>query len=287
MIDLHIHTTCSDGQFTPEETMRLAAEAGVTVAAVTDHDTVSGIARARQTAQQLGMTFFSGIEISVQYTRELHILGYGVDADSAALLAFCEENARNRRERTSRMLEFLHRRGVVISLEDVRRCNQGRTSGRPHFARALVELGYADSIQDAFEKYLATPAFYAEAERPKPSPEKGIAVIRQAGGVAVLAHPHQLKLEAPELEALLQQLISLGLQGIEAHYSRHTAEQTRLYLQLAEKYGLLVTSGSDFHGPSVKPDIQLGSGVAGSLCVEDEEIPRRLEQAIAANSALA
>ena len=143
MIDLHIHTTCSDGQFTPEETMRLAAEAGVTVAAVTDHDTVSGISRARQTAQQLGMTFFSGIEISVQYTRELHILGYGIDADSAALLAFCEENARNRRERTSRMLEFLHRRGVVISLEDVRRCNQGRTSGRPHFARALVELGYA------------------------------------------------------------------------------------------------------------------------------------------------
>jgi predicted metal-dependent phosphoesterase TrpH len=123
MIDLHIHTTCSDGQFTPEETMRLAAEAGVTVAAVTDHDTVSGISRAKQTAQQLGMTFFSGIEISVQYTRELHILGYGIDADSAALLAFCEENARNRRERTSRMLEFLHRRGVVISLEDVRRCN--------------------------------------------------------------------------------------------------------------------------------------------------------------------
>lgn len=112
-------------------------------------------------------------------------------------------------------------------------------------------------------------------------------MIRQAGGVAVLAHPHQLKLEGPELEALLQQLISLGLQGIEAHYSRHTAEQTRLYLQLAEKYGLLVTSGSDFHGPSVKPDIQLGSGVAGSLCVEDGEIPRRLEQAIAANSALA
>ena len=174
-----------------------------------------------------------------------------------------------------------------FSLEDVRRCNQGRTSGRPHFARALVELGYAGSIQDAFEKYLATPAFYAEAERPKPSPEKGIAVIRQAGGVAVLAHPHQLKLEGPELEALLQQLISLGLQGIEAHYSRHTAEQTRLYLQLAEKYGLLVTSGSDFHGPSVKPDIQLGSGVAGSLCVEDGEIPRRLAQAIAANSALA
>ncbi|MFR4199095.1 MAG: PHP domain-containing protein [Ruminococcus sp.] len=286
MIDLHIHTTCSDGQFTPEETMRLAAEAGVTVAAVTDHDTVSGISRARQTAQQLGMTFFSGIEISVQYTRELHILGYGIDADSAAAGVL-------RGKRQEPAGAHITDAGIsapawcVISLEDVRRCNQGRTSGRPHFARALVELGYAGSIQDAFEKYLATPAFYAEAERPKPSPEKGIAVIRQAGGVAVLAHPHQLKLEGPELEALLQQLISLGLQGIEAHYSRHTAEQTRLYLQLAEKYGLLVTSGSDFHGPSVKPDIQLGSGVAGSLCVEDGEIPRRLEQAIAANSALA
>ena len=200
MIDLHMHTTCSDGQFSPEETMRMAHEAGVTVAAVTDHDTASGISRARAAAEQYGMTFFSGIEISVQGEKELHILGYGIQPENAALQAFCKRHAADRKERCGKMLEYLHRHGVQITLDDVRRCNDGKTSGRPHFARTLVELGYASSVQDAFEKYLTTPEFYAKVERPKPTPEEGIGVIQNAGGVAVLAHPHQLKLENNALE---------------------------------------------------------------------------------------
>ena len=169
MIDLHMHTTCSDGQFSPEETMRMAHEAGVTVAAVTDHDTASGISRARAAAEQYGMTFFSGIEISVQGEKELHILGYGIQPENAALQAFCKRHAADRKERCGKMLEYLHGHGVQITLDDVRRCNDGKTSGRPHFARTLVELGYASSVQDAFEKYLTTPEFYAKVERPKPT----------------------------------------------------------------------------------------------------------------------
>ena len=270
MIDLHMHTTCSDGQFSPEETMRMAHEAGVTVAAVTDHDTASGISRARAAAEQYGMTFFSGIEISVQGEKELHILGYGIQPENAALQAFCKRHAADRKERCGKMLEYLHRHGVQITLDDVRRCNDGKTSGRPHFARTLVELGYASSVQDAFEKYLTTPEFYAKVERPKPTPEEGIGVIQNAGGVAVLAHPHQLKLENDALEAMVLRLKAAGLQGIEAYYSTHSPEEMAWYAAVAVQQGLFCTCGSDFHGEIIKPDIALGTGRNNRLCLPDE-----------------
>lgn len=282
MIDLHMHTTCSDGQYSPEETICMAHAAGVTTVAVTDHDTVFGIADAAKAAEKYSMTFFSGIEISVQGNNELHILGYGIDPENPSLLQFCAKHAADRKERCGKMLAYLQKCGIDITLEDVWRCNNGRTTGRPHFARTLVEMGYANSIQDAFDRYLTTPEFYACVERPKPQPEDGIRVIREAGGVAVLAHPHQLKLDEISLEALLQQLKEMGLQGIEAYYSRHTQEQTKTYLQLAQKHHLLYTCGSDFHGSAVKPDIALGSGINQNLCIADTQITKQLTQAIAA-----
>lgn len=280
MIDLHIHTNCSDGEFSPEETIRMAHEAGITAAAVTDHDTASGIAAAAKAAANYGITFFPGIEISVQGGKELHILGYGIDPYDPGLLEFCSKHARDRKVRCGKMLAYLQDHGVNMTLEDVRRCNDGRTTGRPHFARALVEKGYASSVQDAFDRYLTTPEFYAHVERPKPLPADGIRVIREAGGVAVLAHPHQLKLAEQELDTLLVQLKEMGLQGIEAYYSRHTSRQTACYLALAEKYDLLYTCGSDFHGPSVKPDIALGTGIDKNLCITDPRIPKQLSLAI-------
>lgn len=282
MIDLHIHTTYSDGQYSPTETMRMAYEAGVTVTAVSDHDTVAGIAEAKAAAEQYGMIFFPGIEISVQGGKELHILGYGIDPENATLRSFCRKHAEERKERCTKMLAYLQNLGVNMTLNDVRRCNDGKTSGRPHFARTLVTLGYAESVQDAFEKYLTTPEFYAHVERPKPTPEEGIHAISAAGGVAVLAHPHQLKLDDQKLDALVQQLKAVGLQGIEAYYSRHTPEQTAFYLKLAQKYQLLYTCGSDFHGPVIKPEIAIGTGIHGNLCINDSAIPEHLFAAIAA-----
>ena len=146
----------------------------------------------------------------------------------------------------------------------------------------VYESDVAEKVQDAFEKYLTTPEFYAKVERPKPTPEEGIGVIQNAGGVAVLAHPHQLKLENNALEAMVVRLKAAGLQGIEAYYSRHTPSQTQFYLHLAEKYDLLYTCGSDYHGPVIKPDIALGTGISNNLGICDEKIPERLSAAIAA-----
>ena len=282
MIDLHIHTTYSDGQYAPAETLQLAKQSGVTVAAITDHDTVSGLGEAETAAQELGLQFFPGIEISVQNRTELHILGYGIDRTNQPLHRFCQNHAKERQERSTRLLAYLEKCGAPVTLEEVRQYNHGKTSGRPHFARALVEKGYASSIQDAFDRYLTTPEFYAHVERPKPTPEEGMRVIHAAGGVAVLAHPHQLKLEEKALDTLVQQLKKIGLQGIEAYYSRHTPEQTAFYLKLAQKHHLLYTCGSDFHGPLMKPEIAMGTGICGNLCVDDRIIPERLFAAIAA-----
>lgn len=282
MIDLHMHTTCSDGQFSPAETMELAYQAGITAVAVTDHDAVSGIEPAQTAALAHGMTFFPGIEISVQGKTEVHMLGYGVDAKNQELHDFCQEQANQRKARNFRLFAYLERCGVPVTLEEVQQCNQGRASGRPHFARTLVQKGFAESVQDAFERYLATPEFYATVERPKPSVEEGIRVLRCAGGVAVLAHPHRLQFSPEQLEAFVKKLKGMGLQGIEAYYSRHTKAQTKEYLALAQKYELLVTAGSDFHGPGVKPEIAMGTGVQGSLCISDAAIPAKLEAAIRA-----
>lgn len=285
MIDLHTHSQCSDGQDTPEELVRSAAAAGITVLALTDHDNINGVPVARRTAETLGIRLISGIEISVQGAKELHILGYGVDEMDKGLHDFYEENRRLRIRRRDLLLKQLNAAGVPITLEDICRINNGKNSGRPHFARTLVAMGYADSIQDAFDRYLTTPEYYA-IERPKPAPEEGIAMIRRAGGVAVLAHPYILKLEDTAFRSLLRQLISYGLQGIECYYSKHTPEEMQYYAAIAEEYGLLKTCGSDYHGPSIKPDIQLGSGCEGSLLYADipeEEIIRQLDQAIAHN----
>lgn len=281
MIDLHMHTSCSDGQFMPEETIRMAWEAGVTTAAVTDHDTTAGVAVAEKAAKHYGLQLFSGIEISTQGAAELHMLGYGIDPDDPKLLAFCRDFQVQRKARAVRMVAYLEQCGAPVTLEEVRQCNDGRCSGRPHFARTLVEKGFADSVQDAFARYLTTPEFYAHVERQKPLPENAIAVIRHAGGVAVLAHPYLLYLEQSQLDVLLTKLQASGLQGIEAYYSRHTPAQTQCYLRLAKQHGLIVTCGSDFHGPAVKPDIAIGTGICGNLCVESREIPEALSKKIA------
>ncbi len=280
MIDLHIHTNCSDGQFSPAETMQMARDAGVTVASVTDHDTAAGISEAARAAKAYGIAFFPGIEISVQDDREMHLLGYGIDPKNPKLLAFCEKNNQDREIRSKKMLAFLQDLGLDLTMEEVRQWNDGKATGKPHFARAIVKKGYAGSVQEAFERYLTTPEYAAKVERPKPLPEVGIRVILDAGGIPVLAHPHQLQLPNEALEEKLCQLKEMGLQGIEAYYAKHTKAETAFYLQLAEKYQLLYTCGSDFHGAGVKPEIFLGTGIRDSLCITDSAIPRRLRQAI-------
>jgi predicted metal-dependent phosphoesterase TrpH len=258
MIDLHTHTTFSDGQYTPEEVVELAANAGITTISITDHDSVAGLARGKAAADKAGIKFINGIEISCPGNKELHLLGYNFDYNEPALIKACSEFARFREDRAHRIIEFLLERNVIISLDEVREIAHGSAIiGRPHFAQALVKHGYVATVREAFDKYLASVDF-DKIERPKPTAEDGIALIANAGGIPVLAHPALLKLETLAEEELLKKLVRAGLKGLECFYSLHSPEQAEHYVSLAEKYGLIVTGGSDFHGEMVKPKIGIG-----------------------------
>jgi predicted metal-dependent phosphoesterase TrpH len=277
IIDLHLHTNQSDGQYSPRALVKLAADCGVSLMSITDHDTINGIAEGEAAAREAGIDFIPGIEISVKGNRELHILGYCIDCENAELLRMNAEFLRLRRLREERIHAYLEGKGIFLPRSRVREYAAGGMVGRPHFARALVRAGYASDINDAFKKYLSTPEFYA-IERPKPTPRAGIETIRAAGGVAVLAHPAVLRLSSADLSALLTDLVKDGLMGLECYYSSHSPGQTELYLSLACKHGLVVTGGSDFHGERVKQDVAIGRGKNGALGFDDFDIKRKLTE---------
>jgi predicted metal-dependent phosphoesterase TrpH len=270
MIDLHAHTIYSDGSVSPEELVREAARAGARAIAITDHDTVDGLAEGRAAAQELGIEFVNGIEISAEHDPgTMHILGYYIDGESVTLRATLAELKLARDERNPEIARRLQSFGIDIDYDEVVGVAGSEIVGRPHFARLMVEKGYAQSIQDAFTRFLAkgAPAF---VNKKRLSPADSIALIHGAGGVAVLAHPYQLKpLTAEDQDKLIGELAALGLDGVEAIYSRHSQEQREAYSQMAARRGLLVTGGSDFHG-SYKPDINIVTGLG------DLEVPYRL-----------
>jgi len=257
MIDLHIHTNASDGQYSPAETVRLAAPKGMTCIAITDHDTVAGLDEALLAANEAGIECIPGIEISVQGNRELHILGYYIDSAHHGLTEACDNFIRLREERVSRIFAYLSQKGVHLTEEQVKRHVFNGAVGRPHVARAMVDAGYISSVQEAFERYLGVPEFDS-VERAKPTAREGLQLILDAGGIPVLAHPALLKLDDENLVALISELTDGGLKGIECYYSRHTPEQAAKYLKYAEKFGLLATAGSDFHGENNKPGVDIG-----------------------------
>lgn len=268
-IDLHVHTTASDGTLTPAELVALAQEKGLKAVAVTDHDTVEGLPEALKAAGSRGFEVVPGVEISVDYRGgEMHILGYCVDPCSEPLLDSLAQLQEYRRERNPKVIRKLRELGMLISLEEVEEAAGGNVIGRPHFAAVLVRKGYAAGTQEAFDKYLGAgqPAY---VKKEKLTPEEGIELIVRAGGVPVLAHPKYLKdHNADRLSALLEKLKAAGLKGIEAYYTTHTPEETELYLRLAEQHALLITGGTDFHGAN-KPEIELGAGT-GNLRIPYE-----------------
>lgn len=280
MIDLHVHSTASDGQYTPVELLEMAKRKGVTALALTDHDTVAGLREAQEAARRVGVMFIPGIEISVKAEGvggEFHILGYGIRPEHPVIQEMCRRFVELRRQREEKIFAFLAERNVSLTREQVECYAANGLVARPHFARAMVKAGYVSTVREAFDRYLAIPEF-DRIERPKPSPEEGIARILRAGGIPVLAHPVQLGLDDETLERLLHRLKEAGIKGLECHYSTHTPEQTDYYLSLARKEGLTVTGGSDFHGEKIKPDIALGTGRNDSLRVPDELAEEILQQ---------
>lgn len=268
-LDLHLHTTHSDGSFTPTEVIDLAHKAGVTALAITDHDITTGILEATLAGQEHGIEVIPGIEISsIMGTSELHILGYFLDYQDARLNERLARLRESRHRRNPKIIERLQAAGIAITYEEVRVLAGTDSVGRPHIARVLMEKGVVASAKEAFDLWLADgrPAY---VPRELPTPSDAMQWIREAKGLPVLAHPTWVKPTDGTLTDLVRQLKADGLDGVEVHYSTHTPRQTREYLALAKQLDLLVTGGSDFHGLT-KPDIDVGIGkgalhVPGSL----------------------
>jgi hypothetical protein len=246
-VDLHSHTTASDGTLAPRDLVALAAKHGVRVLAVTDHDSTNGIAEAREAARgQRGLTIVPGIEINCDVDgAEIHVLGYFLDVEASWLQDFLGEQRAERAARVHRVLEKLAALGMPLDASEVFALVKEGSAGRPHIAQAMVHRGYVRSVREAFDRYLHTGG-PASAPRRKLTPEQAVGVIRRASGVPVIAHPG-----LADRDAMLPSLVEAGLQGLEAHYPEHSAMQTETYLQYCARHDLVATGGSDFHGPAV------------------------------------
>ena len=258
MIDLHVHTSMSDGTFSPQEVVRQAAAKGLRAIAITDHDTVNGVSLAQEEGRSNGVEVLSGVEISSQWhTGILHILGYFVNPLDGKLLSALEHLRQGRVERVPKIVSKLRDQDVFIRVEEVHEEAGGGVPGRPHVANVMLRQGAVRSLQEAFDLYLKKGAS-AYVEKVKLPPDEAIAVIVEAGGVAVIAHPYSLKVTDPiSLEQTVRSLMEKGIRGIEAFYPRHTQEQTQMFLDVASRLGLVATGGTDFHGAN-KPTIKLG-----------------------------
>jgi predicted metal-dependent phosphoesterase TrpH len=274
MIDLHTHSDVSDGSDLPERIPELAVEAGCSAVALTDHDSLAGIGRARRRAEELGITFVPGCEVSCQTVGSggMHVLVYFVEDDGSEL---CEELVRlreDRRRRNFALADRLISLGIPITYDMVVAEAGGEEGvGRPHFAAAMVAVGAAESIDDAFERYLTNrrPGFVPKSRL------SGADVARLAlasGGVAVLAHPYSMGLDGPGLARVVGELAASGFGGIEAIYGRYSPRRRQELENLARRFDLVATGGSDHHG-AIKPDLRVGTG-QGDLKVPDRVLSR-------------
>lgn len=266
MIDLHSHTNESDGTCSPDELIAEAVRAGVTTLGITDHDTFKGFDLAQSAAHEAGVELVCGIELSTKlHGHSAHLLGYFFNRDGLGdFRTWILDQQAARRDRNTRLIARLQELGFDITLQEVEARGRGMTA-RPHFAQIMLEKGYVTSYRQAFDEYLDESA-KGYVYRREPQFAEGVAIIRQAGGIASLAHPVRVKGDIP---ALMPELCESGLTAIEAYHSDHSETDTELYLGLARQYGLLVTGGSDFHG-AVKPGVYLGTGLNGNLKVPEE-----------------
>lgn len=259
MLDLHIHTTASDGSLTPTQVVQLARKKGFSLIAVTDHDTMGGVAEALEAGKKYNVDVVPGVEISSGVTLEVHMLGYGMSPDHPVMKAMMEDMRAARVERMECIIENLQKMGVPITVEEVEAV-AGGAIGRPHIAQVLIAHGLVPDVRTAFREYIGVGA-KAYVERRKMTSEQVIANIRDAGGVPVLAHGGLLRISEVELNQWIDSMAKKGLMGLECYHNAHTPQMERLLRAAAERNGLLVTGGSDFHGAS-RPDVEMGTGLS-------------------------
>lgn len=274
MIDLHMHSFFSDGTMAPEQLILEGVDSGLTAMALTDHDNVAGVPRFLAAAQKAGIRALTGVEVSADVEKgSLHILGYGIRHEDPLLRKRLAWILEGREARNREILSKLARAGMSITMAEVQSFAGSDVVGRPHFAEALIRRGYARNKRDAFSRYLARGRI-AYAERRRFSAEDSCALIREAGGVASIAHPFSLELPKEELQEYCQHLKAHGLMGLEVYYPEHTGGMQKDYLKICDTVGLIPTGGSDFHG-SATPDLHLGRGF-GNLKIPPETYDRIL-----------
>ncbi len=271
MIDLHSHSTVSDGTDTPTEVVALGTAAGLSALALTDHDTLEHLPEARAAAADHGLRLVPACEISCELAGgapgTMHLLVYFVDDSPGPLQDRLGELQAGRGGRNEKIVECLRANGMDVTLDEVLAAAGGGSVGRPHVARVLMQKGYVESIQDAFDRWLAKgrPAYF---ERVRLAPEESIELAHGSGGVTVLAHPSSLDLDDAGLEQFVTGLTAAGLDGLECEYGRYSPDERAGYRELAARHRLAVTGGSDYHGDN-KPDLRVGTG-RGDLAVPDE-----------------
>jgi predicted metal-dependent phosphoesterase TrpH len=265
LIDLHSHSRASDGQYVAAEVAEKAAAAGVRVWALCDHDTVAGLRDAREAADRLGVRFVPGIELSAFLDRrEIHLLGHFVDPEHPSLTRFEDFLAEKRRERMQLIVEKLATLGIPIRTEDIEKHSGGKTIGRPHVARAIMDTGVVSSVKEAFDRFLGEgkPAY---VQRYRLEAREAVELVSSAGGTVTVAHPGVSKLEKGDLARLRD----AGVTGVEVHHTDHNPSVRDKYLRAAAELDLVPTAGSDYHGPTVAPDRHFGD-----VTMSEEEFAR-------------
>ena len=273
-IDLHIHTTASDGSLTPAEVISHADRLKLKAIAITDHDTVAGSKEALRCGIPHSLGFLTGVEISAAPppfypgSGSFHLLGYSIRLDDRQLNQSLSELRQARKKRNPAIISRLNDLGIPLTLDEVRKEAGAGQLGRPHIAQAMVKKGVVAAIDEAFDKFLGTgrPAY---VNKYRLECRQAIENILGAGGIPVLAHPGLLDCRnQDQFDPLIAGLKEMGIQGVEVYYSEHTAEQTRFFAELAKRHELLMTGGTDFHG-AIQPEIEMGSG-SGNLFVPYE-----------------
>ncbi len=264
-IDLHSHSVASDGELEPAEVAARAQAAGIAIWALSDHDTVAGLAAAADAAKRHGIRLVPGIELSAFLgAQEIHVLGHFVDPAHPALRRFEDELADHRRQRMERIVERLAALHVNVRVADVERWSGGKTIGRPHVARAIVEAGYVATIKEAFDRFLGDGKA-AYVPRVRLEGGDAVALVRGAGGTATIAHPGVSRIDARSMEKLR----GAGVDGVEVHHADHDPGTRERFLRMAEALGMVPTAGSDFHGEHVSPDRHLGA-----VTMREEDLAR-------------
>lgn len=271
MIDLHTHTRESDGEKTIEELIDLAISKNIKVLAITNHDTAEGLEVASNYAKDKNIIFIPGIELDAKVDKgQMHILGLCIDSQQKEFNEILQNIKKERVDRNNKFIEELNKMGFDITLEELREVSNGNIIAKPHFAQIFIRKRYINTTEEMFDKYFNQPPL-DKIKKTILTPEEVIKLIKKSNGIAVLAHPQSLKLSDDELVEKIKELKTYGLDGLECYHSGQTPEQMKKFKQIAKELNLLITKGSDYHGPIVKPKVQLGEGIDNNIISQDDK----------------